>query len=374
MTASGRVRAAVGLPLLVLLCLSLWTPGSSAATARNVPTQKEAWYQASPADPGEEDPTCALPTGCLPQPGAPVNPYPEGTLQVGVAGGRDTARTFVALDLSDLPTGALISGGTLTLPVMANSESGSLRPEAARVMACPVAAPIEESHGGQPDDQPDFSCDTAAEGTFNKGGKPSITVDLSPIAALMTTGGIAIVPAAEARESGDTWRVAFPTRDNDSVEEAITATLNYEEPATLDAGLPAAPPPPPAANNTGGAGSVSTGGGFEPAPAAEVAPPAFDEMAPAAAPPNPGPEQPIAAPEPVAAAVPAVAFGYAYPALWLAPLVLAGVAGALARSLTGEIVLPDPGEEGVGPAQPNLVERLLAALHPPAPQQPPAAT
>ena len=373
MRARGRIRAAVGLPLLVILCLSLWTPGSSAATARNVPTAKEAWYQASPADPGEDDPTCALPTGCVPQPGAPVTPYPEGTLQVGLAGGRDTARTFVALDLGDLPTGALITGGTLTLPVLGDSESGSLRPEQARVMACPVAAPIEEAHGGQPDEQPEFTCDTAAQGTFKDGDNPTITVDLSPIAALMTTGGIAIVPAAEARESGDTWRVAFPTRGNDAVEDAITATLTYQEPATLGAGLPAAPPPA-ADTATGGSGSVPTGGGFEPAPAADVAPPAFEDMAPAAAPPDPGPEQPIAAPEPVAAAVPAAALGYAYPGVWLAPLVLAGVAGALARSLTGEIVLPDPEEGGAAVPQPNLVQRLLAALHPPSPQQPPAAT
>ena len=373
MKARGRIRAAVGLPLLVLLCLSLWTPGSSAATARNVPTSKEAWYQASPADPGEDDPTCALPTGCVPQPGAPVNPYPEGTLQVGVAGGRDTARTFVALDLGELPTGALINGGTLTLPVLADSDSGSLRPESARVMACPVAAPIEDAQGGQPDDQPEFTCDTAAQATFNEGDTPTITVDLAPIAALLTTGGIAIVPAAEARESGDTWRVAFPTRDNEAVEEAISATLTYQEPAALDAGLPG-PPAPAAENSSGGVASAPAGGGFDPAPAVDVAPPAFEDMAPAAAPPDPGPEQPIAAPEPVAAAVPAGAFGYAYPAVWLAPLVLAGIAGALARALTGEIVLPDPGEGGAATTQPNLVERLLTALHPPAPRQPPTAT
>jgi hypothetical protein len=367
---STRLRAAALVPLLMVVCLSLWTVHSAAATARNVPTEAEAWYQASPTDLGEEDPSCALPAGCLPQAGVPANPYPEDTLQVGVAAGRDTARTFVSLDLGALPDGALLTGGTLTLPVLPDSDSGSFAPATAQVSACPVSGTVEDARGGPPDEQPDFACSTAAEGTYNEGDEPTITVDLAPIATLLSTGGIAIVPSQDARDAGGSWRVAFPTRDSDA-EVAITATLSYQEPPTFDAGLPgpSAADAPGGGGNPGGFGSFESDAGFEPAPGADVAPPDFGDTAPQAA--GPADEQPIAAGPPVAAPVPAAAFGYAYPAVWLAPLVLAGVAGALARSLTGEIVLPEPAGEGTA-TSPNLVERLLAALHPPAgPQQPP---
>lgn len=376
MMRSTRIRSATLVPLLVLVCLSLWSVQSIAATARNVPTEREAWYQASPTDPGADDPTCALPTGCAPQPAAPVNPYPEDTLQVGLAAGRDTARTFVSLDLSKLPDGALLSGGTLTLPVLADRESGSVRPEAAAVSACPVSGPVEEAQGGDPDDQPQFSCDTAAQGTFNEGDDPTITVDLAPIAAMLTTGGIAIVPGQEARESGDTWRVAFPTSDNEGAASAITATLTYEEPPAFDA-----PPPEPAppfeggGAIPGGAGSFPDSGVFDPLPGDDVAAPAPDFGDPpgeeAAA--DSGVEQPIAAGPAEPGMMPAAAGGYAYPAVWLAPLVLAAVAGALARSLSGEIVLPELGEGAGTAGPPNLMERLLAALRPAATPQRPLA-
>jgi hypothetical protein len=363
---STRIRMAAVMPLLVLVCVSLWAARSVAATARNVPTETEAWYHASPTDPGEDDPSCALPTGCAPQPGVPVNPYPEDTLQVGVAAGRDTARTFVTLDLGGLPDGALISGGTLTLPVLADSESGSLQPESAQVSACPVSGAVEEAQGGQPDDQPEFACTTAGEGTYNEGAEgqaPTITVDLAPIAALLTTGSIAIVPAEEAHESGGTWRVAFPTRDNESADAAITATLEYQEAPSYDAGLPGQTRADTGGRPSGDLGATSTGGDFQPAPSSGIAPPDF-EPAPAAAPPAPGaPEQPLAAP--AAPATPVAAVGYAYPAVWLAPLVLAAVAGALARTLSGEIVLPEPGDDPAAP-EPGLLDRLVAAVRPPA--------
>lgn len=377
---STRIRTATLVPLLVLVCLSLWGAQSVAATARNVPTESEAWYHASPTDPGEDDPTCALPTGCAPQPGAPVNPYPEDTLQVGVAAGRDTARTFISLDLGKLPDGALLTGGTLTLPVLADSDSGSMRPEAAQVSACPVSGPIEEAQGGQPDDQPQFSCDTAAEGTFNEGDEPTITVDLAPIAALLSTGGIAIVPSQEARESGGTWRVAFPTSDHEGAASAITATLTYEEPPAFDAprDAPLPEPAPPFEGGgavPGGAGSFPDSGVFDPLPGDDVAAPAPDFGDPsgekAAA--DSGAEQPIAAGPVDPGMMPAATGGYAYPAVWLAPLVLAAVAGALARSLSGEIVLPESGEGAGTAGAPNLMERLLAALRPPATPQRPVA-
>ena len=366
-----RGMAAVALAMLV--GLSFWSVQAFAATARNVKAAQESWYQVSPADLGEEDPTCTLPTGCAPQPSAPVQPYPEDTLQVGIAAGRDTARTFLKLDLKALPPGAFITGGTLTLPVLADEESGSRQPDTADLSACPVAGAVEKARGGAAEEQPEFSCETAAKATYRTAKQPIVTVDLKPLAATLTSGGIAIVPSQAARESGATWQVAFPAREHE-VEPEISAAVGYDEPADLGS-----VPPPPAEEPPpldAGDDSLPADQGFG-TPQDLDAPDSFTGSAPDLGSQDAG-EAPVAAPgaeDPVVAGAPAPApvavplaltAGYAYPAVWLAPLVLAAVAGLLARSLAGEIVLPETDTSGgvVEPREPNLAERLLLALRP----------
>lgn len=363
-STKGRVAGVAA--VCVLVGLSLWPAQSFAATARNVRTQQEAWHHASPADPGEDDPTCALPVGCVPQPGVPVNPYPEDTLHIGVAGGRDTARTFLTLDLSALPTGAFVTGGTLTVPVLTDDGSGSMQPEASDVAACPVVGAVKDAQGGAPDEQPEFSCETAAKARFRAGDEPVLLVDLAPIASLLSSGGVALVPSEDARAGGATWRVVVPARGHES-KRAIVASLTYDPPASLD---PIPEPAAPAGGGTDSQGLSSesgplSAGGFDPAPAAAEPAPSFDNgPAPAAAgavegPLAAGPAAPVAAPVPLAAG------GYAYPAVWLAPLVVAAIAGMLARSLGGEIVLAErPGATEA--TRPGLIERVLAAIRPPA--------
>ena len=369
-------RAAAAVALALLLCLSLWATTSFAATAREVGTAQESWYHASPADLGEEDPTCTLPIGCAPQPSAPIQPYPEETLHVGIAAGRDTARTFLTLDLAQLPVGALITGGTLTLPVLQDEDSGSMRPETAELRACAVIGAVKKARGGAADEQPEYSCETTAKTTYQAGkdgAPPTLSVDLAPLAATLATGGVAIVPTQGAQEEGATWHVAFPAREHDSKQQ-ITARLEYDAAPAL---APVLPPAVPAGDSGAPAGDASVTGGDSFAPPADAGASgpvgALDEPAtdagvapaPAAAPRTA--EQPVvagAAP-PVATTPVAVVGGYAYPGVWLAPLVLVGVSGMLARCLAGEIELPNPRSDGGAVArEANLIERLTEALWP----------
>ena len=63
-----------------------------------VPDVAEAWYAAAPID------VCTTPLGCPPDQ-VPTSPYPADSLHVGVAGGQETARTYLLPDFSPL-TGA----------------------------------------------------------------------------------------------------------------------------------------------------------------------------------------------------------------------------------------------------------------------------
>lgn len=373
---ASRTRIAATAPLTLLVCLLVFGAQSFAATAENVPTRGEAWYEVPVTGGGEDDPTCALPTGCAPV-ATPVVAG-ENTLQVAVTGGRDRARTFLAFDVSTLPAGAMATGGTVTMPVLTSQDSGSLNPETAKLSACPVAGTVKDAQGGPPEEQPQYSCATAAEGKFNADADPpTFTFELGPVASSLTFGGIAIVPSEAAHEGGDTFQVAFPTRKHES-KAKITASVTYGEPPKIE---PFAPPPPPPPAPPPGPGLESFdsgiedfGGGSDQVGLPSVADPLPADVAPVEEQPLvAGPAEPVA--EPLAAPAP---FGYAYPAVWLAPLALLGVAGALARALSGEIVVPEAGggattAAGLTTNQPGLLERLIAAVRPPAAPQSPTA-
>jgi hypothetical protein len=362
-------RGAAAAAVALLSCLSLWPTASFAASTGDVKASVESWYQVSPTEIGTEDPTCALPVGCVPQPSAPVQPYAQDTLHVGLAAGRDTARVFLALDTSALPTGAVISGGTLTLPVLPDQDSGTVRPESAKLAACSVLEPVKKARGGPAEEQPQFSCSTAAKATYKGGKNPAVTVDLAPLAATLVSGGIAIVPAKAARDAGDTWHLAFPAREH-AAKDRIEATVLFDKPQVLDPVVT----PTPGQDTTVPSGSDPVAGGFDepaasaPEPVNPVSGAAPDLAGPAApAPVAAGPgggDAPLVAGPPAPGTAP-VAAVYYYPGAWLAPLVLALVAGVLARCLAGEIELPAAAPAG-GPGQreSTLTERLQEAFWP----------
>lgn len=381
-TATRTRRVAVA----VLVAVSSFTLASAAAalTQRTVPTAREAWYQVSPLASDEE--ACVLPTGCA---AAPVQLFPEHTLHVGVTAGRDSARTFLTLDTTVLPTGARIAGGTLHLP-LADAEAGTLRPDAAEFVACSVTARFEEVSGGSPDDQPPFNCDTNSPATFDDKADPAeFAVDLAPLAATLSRRGtgIALVPRQAAEEQPDTWRVVFSGKERDAEDaKPITADVQYEL-ATKPAEAAAADPPdeaPPASQphrpaEVPDVGAPSAGprdAAFESvplnpesvegsgpiAPLGGVAP---EAPAVSAEPPLAAGGDAVAAPAPVAATAP---WPYMYPAVWFAPLVLAAVAAGLAQSLTTEMPVPGAADG----RRRDVLGRVIAALEAlrtPAPDQ-----
>lgn len=317
------------------------------ASAQQAPlraqTTAESWFRTLPAT-VPSDPVCPPVGGCLPAVPevAPPSPYSAGTLHVGYSGAAEDSRTYLELNLSAIPFGAELSGGTLTLPVATDPQAGTLLPETAALQACLVATSVPDAidggiNGAQPAD-----CETSSPGTFvpAKDGQPAaFTVDLKPFADAWAIGtaALALVPAAEQAE-GASWHVAFSRRDRVAEGAApITAQLLLTE-ADSGSGLP------PGSGSGSGSGLPPV---EEPSRGFDAGSLALDAGTSFAAPPVPAgitspvtaPEQaPQTAPLPVSPVATVLTGSYAYPGVFLLPVLLAAVAGWLGRVLTRDLV------------------------------------
>lgn len=299
---------------------SLATAAGSGSTT--VPLSAEAWYRTSPV--------CALPTGC---PAEPPSPYAAETLHVGVQFGAEESRTYLALDLSTLPSGTKPAGGQLRLPVASGPQDGSVQPEVAKLQACLVAAPVKYVDGTF-EKAPEADCNgasTAAVFVAAAGTTPAaFTVDLTDLATAWQDSGVggslALLPA-EGAAATDSWHVAFNGSKRAGAGIAkITAAVSYvsasvdtqEQPpppvfAPVDSSLS---PPLTSGTDTGFAGtSTFTGPVAGQAPTALVAAAATPTL-------------------PVAAVFPTE---FKYPAVFLLPLLLLGAAGWVGRALTRDL-------------------------------------
>ena len=315
---------------LLVLCLAGAGPflGAAPAVAAGSGTlttglAAEAWYGTSPA--------CALPVGC---PTAAT--YPDDTLHVGVQAGQEESRTYVQLDLTALPAGTKPAGGQLRLPVAAGQGDGTFQPETAELRACLLAEPVKEADGEATAQLPKADCEAAgvdAEFVPAAGAAPAaFTVDLTDLAAAWSSasapGGIALVPGEVAPT--DVWHVTFSGKDRsgDGVVKP-TAAVSY-----VSSAVDVAEEPPPfvaAPVETAPLDTGTTDGPvLEPAPAPAPPPAAPAAPAPAAAPVAPAPAQAMT---PVAL----VSGGFRYPAVFLVPLLIAGVVGWLGRALTRDL-------------------------------------
>ncbi|HVL81186.1 MAG TPA: hypothetical protein VM840_06300 [Actinomycetota bacterium] len=197
--------------LELVLALLLGVAPAQTMAESSVQTGVEAWYHITPQ----------------PQPDAPpVNPYEAETLHVGASAGAERARIYLTLLVADLPPGATITGGTLTLPV---HPGASTRPEAARIRVCASERPTTSVQGsfGPP---PAVDCSASAEARYEAGGLPRFTVDLAPFDDLRGSG-LALLAAPGTTE---TWDVALYAKGHPA-ERPITATVSFT-PATFDAG------------------------------------------------------------------------------------------------------------------------------------------
>lgn len=302
-------RRLVWLALLVGVAVA---PGAPArADSADAKPATEAWY-ATP-------PTCALPVGCGPTDSLPpVSRYPAGTLHVGLTGGAEDSRSYVRLGLDGFPSDATVTGGSLTIPV-AGSDAGTLSPETAQVVACFVTSAVTDSEGtfATP---PATDCSASAPAKYAPGPPATLTVDLAPFVSRWSQGdannGIALVPAPGAGP-GTTWHVAF-------AKGTSTATIEYLPPvAEPTPSLEATPVP----DDSGGFGALPIGGDFTPAAPASVAAPIVAEA-----------QRPVGL-APVASVV---GPGFAYPVVFVIPLLLLGLGGYLGWALTRPVLAPVP--------------------------------
>lgn len=212
--------------LLVLGVLVAWSAAptmGARADSTTAATTDEAWYAPPP--------TCALPTGCGPTDSVPPVPrYPAGTLHVGVEAGLEEARTYLKVNLGTVPSGATLTGGTLTLPI-GPSGDGTASPETAKVVACRVTGSFATAEGSSAPPPP-VDCGTTTTAHYAAGPPAVLTVDLTPFTARWATGeanaGIALLPVTDA-PSATTWDLAFSarTRTGSTVPPA-SATLRYD--------------------------------------------------------------------------------------------------------------------------------------------------
>jgi hypothetical protein len=263
----------------------------------------EGWYASTPID------LCSTPLGCPPEQ-VPTSPYPADTLHVGIAGGRETARTYVLPNLLSLPVGATPTGGTMTVPVDTAGTDGTTSADTATMLACAVTQPFTDGAAGSSAPAPATNCKTSVPAKYDA-KKATFTVDLTPFLKGWAAGqpalGIALVPDPDEMSPTENWHVTIYGRKfagHDHVQSSITFTPPPPIASTGAASHDTAPPPAPApAAGTPGVGTPdipsATSSSNEPPPV--VAP---DEQAPVA-------QQPVAFTK-----------EFQYPLAFLAPIAL----------------------------------------------------
>ena len=327
-TLSWRRAAVLGAAAAVPLGWLLTAPAEAvqqangSAHSATIGDNAEAWYASAPID------LCATPLGCPPEQ-APTSPYPANTLHVGVAGGQETARTYVLPDLFSLPVGATATDGVMTLPVDAANSDGTVAADSATMLACLAIAPFADGTAGASSAPPKVDCKTSAKAKYDA-KKGVFTVDLTPFFKAWSSGtpqlGIALLPDASKSSPTETWHVTFNGRKL-AGKKHIESDVIYT-------------PPPP----------VSTGGNTTTTPPAPTPanPPSVNVPAvppSAATPPQPAPVvAPTQAATPVAQQPVAFTHDFKYPLAFLAPIGLLIGAVFFARLFTRD---PLPRRVGV---------------------------
>jgi hypothetical protein len=239
-------------------------------------------------------------------------------MHVGMAAGQETARSYLALDMSSL-TGTL-TAGSLDVPLDTAQADGSQAPETAHVQVCLVTDPIAPTDGSL-DAPPGVSCGSSVPAAYVAAPSPHLHADLAALGQdLLSASGLALVPDATKASRTDAWRVVFSAHDRTDAAKtppaAVSLTVEVPEqevPAPLDTRLPAVTAP--------------VGTGFAPAPAPAAQLPGTAVQPPAVVPPA---SVPVALPR-------TITVGYAYPAVWLLPLVFLVLVPAAARALTKDL-------------------------------------
>lgn len=286
-----------------------------------VTMEVEAWYHSVVSN-----------SDVPPVTGAPAfSPYAEKTMHVGATSGREDSRTYLTLDVSGLPLGATISGGTLVLTL---NEEETRSPEAVQMEACTVAEPPEDNQEGSLDTPPEHDCSIRSQAVLKKKPRPFFTVDLEPLATSLTSGavGLALLPSEKTSEEGGSWHVGLYAKKNASEDAvAIAAELEYE---VIDLTGPGGFDPVAGAT---GEGADLGSSDFEPPTGSSGGPPigGSPDLGDIGLPDTAAASDPVdataQAAAPVALVVPR------YPAIWYLPILLIAGVALLGSVLTRKI-------------------------------------
>lgn len=326
---SGRrlLLAAAGLSMGVAGVAGAPAPAAVGEVVR-AHTAVEAWHTAPVAAPA-----CDTASALCPAPLLPAEPpaSPPSTLHVGVANGAETDRTFLVLDLTGLPDDAEPVAGVLVLP-LADPHAGAAAPEAAALLACAVQEAVQPASGAV-GPGPSFDCATSSSGLYmppapgREAG--AFVVDLAPFLQDWAAGeapALALVAAPSSLgEPTAAWHLAFAGRQTP------------EGPSPIGADIEVAPRRSLSTTTTEPVGMAPDS---EPGPWFDAAP-----MVPAL-PSSPGRD---VSPEPRVEQLREAASradagrrlfgpsGFAYPLLFVLPLVFVVLFGVLSRSLVADI-------------------------------------
>lgn len=291
----------------------------SSSTLTLTPVQ-EAWYQFNP--------TCGSPAGCattsiLPAqpPGSlPNNPYPAGTMHIGLAPGqKETARAYLGFNLYSI-TGDVV-GASIDVPVDTATADGSQAPESAKIKVCEVSDPVAPAAGSL-DAPPAASCTIAVAAAYVATPTPHLHADLSRLSySLLNASGLALLPDLAKAAPTDAWRLVFSahTRTDAGKTPPAMLTVRVQQAATsVPQGTHATPVP--GTNN-------SDLGGAAPLPSAVA--PAHTAQLPVVATPAPSLQ--------AASGLRALTDSYAYPVIWLLPIVFLLLVPAAANALTRDL-------------------------------------
>jgi hypothetical protein len=304
-------------------------PLAHADQTQVVAPETEGWYQPNPS--------CAQASGCVttgslpvaPPVELPLSPYPAGTLHVGWAGAsKESARTYLSFPFAGLS--GTLTGAVLDIPLDTAPADGDTQSATAKIQACLVTGATTAVDGSIAP-PPATSCDQHAQVTYVATPAPHLHADLAPIlVGLPTTSGIVLLPDATANTDTDAWRVVFSSHTRTDAAKTAPAALTLsiaEQPVvstpespTVD--LPAAPV------DSGFAPAPSTGFVAAPQVQAPQAPAVVAPLVPAVVPPA----------APVTAAQ-TITVGYAYPAVWLLPLVFLVLVPMATKALTRDLDL-----------------------------------
>lgn len=346
---AGRRRYAAALVLVTGLAAAGLLLPQPTALAQTTPvtakTTAESWFRNLPvAVPNE--PVCPPVGGCAPPVPevVPPSPYAADTLHVGFSGAAEDSRTYVELNLSAVPIGSEVTGGTLTLPVATDPQAGTLLPETAEFQACLVATSVPDGVDGGINGAPEADCDTSSPAVFVPAadGRPAVfTIALAPFAEAWAIGtaAVALVPAEEQAE-GASWHVAFSRRDRVAEgAEPISAQLTLGA-ADGDSDLPTAPDvgtdSPVDAPSSEAEGFDTDSLALDSGASFAAPPVATDVKAPITAPVD---SSPASAPQPVSPVAASLDLPYEYPGVFLLPVVMAAAGAWVCRAFSRDLVI-----------------------------------